>query len=1043
MKIKLSFARFSTITGLILAPHIHGADTLNENHDLTSHSAQEQNHPALKKMEESWKSFIDRISSKYRDHKPCTLEHKTEVLSYLHHVDTTLDLAQGRLIENIGTYLKEFQEKLLSIRQKRDEERVRISQTKKFLDSLQNLCSKLPHENSLGAWFEKAKKLTSERFKEDDKEYRKIVNDQIVRRYQKIYDICRPEISDKPIQFEEQQQKFRSLESNINRAFYEPVQDPLIQVLELYLSHDIDKLLDSFGKTRSMLSEKTGSKIEANAEGESVEKQILKYLRSESHNPTTDNPLKEEFEVLFMARQKEFDTLNRKLNYSSKDRVSSTESPSALIDEEESIAISGRASLRQPPIKKTSINKKTRCEESIPSESEILDEPDSDSVADAASTIEPQKPKHHPHDKFVKRTLQVIPIAIDLFQHVLSPQDLEYIDLSTLKLMDTTFVDDDMEKRIANTAFTVKLKSEKNEEKYLYLLVKHLSSPDESLLDKLHGYQGQVLKHRNNLDKKEKEKYLIRVLTVVLYTGKCKLPPSSDIRLRDSFRPGGYDSSIYLLDLRGETEATLKDKFNAFRPAALALKMVRNNLLPHEIPKESLQDLQQYTEYINMITTYILCAEPSDERDEYEEVLREMLENEEVNPDEDDSLKNCSQNTLINERKRIVIRMRDWGQTPEQIAEVIDISLEDVIRYLNPDSFKRKKRHRVENDNGVQLASNLDSPHEDNDIIDSSELVRTPKDTYEDIDKNTQQELRQQPLPFTDPSSISSIIKDFVDSCEAGTLGQQKRLEDKIKQIEDAWIKRNKTCLENQYIFPVRPSGTDGYSSRPRIVQQGVGKSAHELEALFYQILNQSLVLDLLTNGAWGTNNCMFEAMANHPEVIPETADFFGSQLSARDKEETNQVRTDNSYTEGGKILRRIVCQWILDNMNKVLFEEISADERETGGAPQITVRDIVRSIDDRQDPADYIIKLRDSTQFIDEEISVIISVMINRPIIVLTEAEPSMLTSRLLDSFLSRRQWEKTRIYLHNDSQARGGGTSSGTHYSGIRPVHYEEKQQ
>ena len=180
----------------------------------------------------------------------------------------------------------------------------------------------------------------------------------------------------------------------------------------------------------------------------------------------------------------------------------------------------------------------------------------------------------------------------------------------------------------------------------------------------------------------------------------------------------------------------------------------------------------------------------------------------------------------------------------------------------------------------------------------------------------------------------------------------------------------------------------------------------------------------------------MFAAIAHHPEVIREIVQFFGTKKNFENSD--SQFTPEN--TQGGKTLRRIVCQWILDHMNDVLFQAVSSQGRDKGGMPELTVRDIIRSIGLRAegifDPAAYISKLRDGTQLIDEEISVIISVMINRPIIVVTELEQGILTPRLAEALLSRRTWGKSPIYLHNDSRSNAPRSYSGSHYSGLKII-------
>jgi|GEM_PF-5472316 len=288
------------------------------------------------------------------------------------------------------------------------------------------------------------------------------------------------------------------------------------------------------------------------------------------------------------------------------------------------------------------------------------------------------------------------------------------------------------------------------------------------------------------------------------------------------------------------------------------------------------------------------------------------------------------------------------------------------------------------------------------------------------------------------PSHIlQEKLRTFITASVKETLFAYPNLQDEIKAYEDTWLTANMVSRlkPGQYLFPKRPSETDGLVALPRIAESK-NKTPQKQEEDFYEILGASKILDYCQNGAWNGNNCMFAAIAHYPEVIKEIVAIFGQ----KEKLNPDDPQFTTGSDAGGKTLRRITCQWILDNMDRVLFQEVRSQGKEKGGMPELTVRDIINSIGLQKqgtfDPTKYIQQLQSNTDFIDEGISVIISILIDRPIIVLTETSSKILTSRLGNTFLTRKTWRNPPIYLHNNSRANGAASYSGSHYSGLKIV-------
>ncbi len=81
--------------------------------ELTASLHQESPQNTLEINIKNWTSFVRCISSKYVDHEPCTQEHKTRVVSYLHELNATLgavtEISQTRLIGIIDSCLEKLQ----------------------------------------------------------------------------------------------------------------------------------------------------------------------------------------------------------------------------------------------------------------------------------------------------------------------------------------------------------------------------------------------------------------------------------------------------------------------------------------------------------------------------------------------------------------------------------------------------------------------------------------------------------------------------------------------------------------------------------------------------------------------------------------------------------------------------------------------------------------------------------------------------------------------------------------------------------------------
>ncbi len=121
------------------------------------------------------------------------------------------------------------------------------------------------------------------------------------------------------------------------------------------------------------------------------------------------------------------------------------------------------------------------------------------------------------HDKFFKRMMKNIQLARDFFETHLPEKILSLVDLSTIKLEDSSFVDGDLYGHESDVLFSVKIK-ETGEECFLYTLCEHQSRPDPEMPFRLIYYIMQFLK-RYLIEHRPSPFPLPLVYPLVVYNG--------------------------------------------------------------------------------------------------------------------------------------------------------------------------------------------------------------------------------------------------------------------------------------------------------------------------------------------------------------------------------------------------------------------------------------------------------------------------------------------------------------------------------------------
>ena len=161
-----------------------------------------------------------------------------------------------------------------------------------------------------------------------------------------------------------------------------------------------------------------------------------------------------------------------------------------------------------------------------------------------------------PHDKLFKATFSNTDVALPFLKAKLSRSLLGKIDLSTLQLEKTSFIDDQLKEFHADVLYKV---SDRQGEGYICFLLEHQSTPDKTMVIRLLEYMTRVWRY--HIDKNKAERLPI-IYPIVLYTGKK--PYCYARSLAEGFQHPEWLSSMlkrpFLVDLpRQSRQLTLKD----------------------------------------------------------------------------------------------------------------------------------------------------------------------------------------------------------------------------------------------------------------------------------------------------------------------------------------------------------------------------------------------------------------------------------------------------------------------------------------------------
>ena len=103
---------------------------------------------------------------------------------------------------------------------------------------------------------------------------------------------------------------------------------------------------------------------------------------------------------------------------------------------------------------------------------------------------------YQPHDKFFRSTLAIKEVAQEFFAAHLPSRVANRINLETIELYPTSYVDRRLEERVADIVY--KTKTINGKDCYLYLLTEHQTTPAEDMAMRFMEYKSKIMRHHKN-----------------------------------------------------------------------------------------------------------------------------------------------------------------------------------------------------------------------------------------------------------------------------------------------------------------------------------------------------------------------------------------------------------------------------------------------------------------------------------------------------------------------------------------------------------------
>ena len=229
---------------------------------------------------------------------------------------------------------------------------------------------------------------------------------------------------------------------------------------------------------------------------------------------------------------------------------------------------------------------------------------------------------------FFRAAMEHQAVAIDFFNHHLPDNIKQALNIQSLKLIQQSYIDNDLQESISDLVFSCELADKRA---YLTLLVEHQSTPDRMLAFRAHHYQFGLL---HSYRRQYPDRLLPAVYTLVFYHGATSPYPYS-LDLLDCFDdPLGLMQevlyhSLPLIDVNQLSDEQLKQQ-QWVGPMVLALKYIRaQDITPYalDILSSLVWHLEQTNtvELLQLLIKYLLNVGNIDDIDAFIDKNTEQL----------------------------------------------------------------------------------------------------------------------------------------------------------------------------------------------------------------------------------------------------------------------------------------------------------------------------------------------------------------------------------------------------------------------------------
>ena len=130
---------------------------------------------------------------------------------------------------------------------------------------------------------------------------------------------------------------------------------------------------------------------------------------------------------------------------------------------------------------------------------------------------------NNPHDLYFRSSMSDLRVAKDFFEHHLPATIIQEVNLSSLQLQNSSFIDTNLRESVVDVLYAVNFNDEPG---YLYVVVEHQRKPQKLMAHRVLNYMLRIVDHHINT---HNTTILPIVYPIVFYNGSKPYPYSTDL----------------------------------------------------------------------------------------------------------------------------------------------------------------------------------------------------------------------------------------------------------------------------------------------------------------------------------------------------------------------------------------------------------------------------------------------------------------------------------------------------------------------------------